>query len=92
MTRLMVCLLIVSFFSTWVSAQDPIKPIPRRLPAQSEYKLPAETREKLEKKVQELEKANASLANDPLFADVDIYRKAVEYALRNNEFYSAGDI
>ncbi|RCS46279.1 hypothetical protein DTL42_14995 [Bremerella cremea] len=92
MIRPLVCLLLVSFFGTSVSAQDPIKPIPRRLPAQSDYQLPAETREKLEKRVQEVEKANASLANDPLFADVDIYRKAVEYALRNNEFYGAGDI
>ncbi|PQO28671.1 hypothetical protein C5Y97_23090 [Blastopirellula marina] len=92
MIRPLVCLFLVSSLAATLSAQEPLKPIPRRLPAPSDYQLPAETRESLEKRVQEIEKANASLADNPLFADVDIYRKAVEYALHNNEFYGKGDI
>lgn len=92
MIRPLVCLLLATLFTSAASAQEPIKPIPRRLPAQSNYKLPAEISEKLEDRVLELEKANESIADDPLFADVDIYRKAVEFALVNNEFYSEKDI
>ena len=92
MIRVSACLLLALLFAPVASAQQEIPPIPRRLPAVSDYQLPAETKESLEKQLAEIEKANAELSDNPLFADIDIYRKAVDYALKHNEFYSKGDI
>ncbi|PQO45516.1 prolyl oligopeptidase family serine peptidase [Blastopirellula marina] len=92
MIRISACLLLALLFTPIAAAQQEIPPIPRRLPAVSEYQLPAETKESLEKQLAVVEKANAELSDNPLFADVDVYRKAVEYALKHNEFYGKGDI
>lgn len=54
--------------------------------------LPAEQREQLAARLAEIETAAASVANDPLFADVAILTKAVKLALEFNEFYNPQDV
>ncbi len=92
MNRASMCLLLVGLFATTALAQDPIQPIARRLPAKSDYKLPEPTKKNLEARIAEVEKFSANVKDNPLFADVDIYRKAVEYAIKHGEFYREADI
>ncbi|MBA2113048.1 carboxylesterase family protein [Bremerella alba] len=92
MNRVSICYLFVCLFATSALAQDAIKPIARRLPAKSDYTLPEPTKKNLEARIAEVEKFSAQVKDNPHFADVDIYRKAVEYAIEHGEFYGAGDI
>lgn len=54
--------------------------------------LPAEQREQLAARLAEIETAAASVADNPLFADVAILTKAVKLALEFNEFYNPQDV
>ncbi len=92
MIRASISLSLLLLFASLTVAQDPIKPIPRRLPAKSDYKLPEPTKKNLQDRIEEVEKFSAPIQDNPLFADVDVYRKAVEFALKHNEFYGEGDI
>ncbi|WDI43996.1 prolyl oligopeptidase family serine peptidase [Bremerella sp. P1] len=92
MNRASICLLFVCLFATSGFAQDAIKPIARRLPAKSDYSLPEPTKKNLEARLAEIEKFSAPVKDNPLFADVDVYRKAVEFAIKHGEFYGEGDI
>lgn len=92
MNRALMCLLFVCLFAASALAQDAIKPIPRRLPAKSDYTLPEPTKKNLEARIAEVEKFSREVKDNPLFADVDVYRKAVEFAIKHGEFYNEGDL
>jgi len=92
MIRASICLLFACLLAAPAVAQDAISPITRRLPAKSDYQLPEPTKKNLEARIAEVEKFSAQVKDNPLFADVDIYRKAVEFAIKHGEFYSEGDL
>jgi dienelactone hydrolase len=85
-----LALLLVASLATLVDAED-FPPIARVLPPEG-MELPADVGSRLEA---ELAKANgrfADLAEHPLSADVEIYLKAVRYALFLHEFYDKRDV
>lgn len=73
-------------------ADEKIPPIPRRLPAKSDYKLSEEEQKRLKEATQKSRKALEAVEDKPLYADAAIYQKAVEFALDWDEFYGKGDI
>ncbi|MEW4452305.1 prolyl oligopeptidase family serine peptidase [Bremerella sp. JC817] len=92
MIRPSVAVVLIALFVSFAAAEDPIKPIPHRLPAPSNYKLPEETRKSLEADLAKAVEACAKVEDHALAADATVYCKAVEYALKHNEFYGEGDI
>ncbi|MBI1247794.1 prolyl oligopeptidase family serine peptidase [bacterium] len=92
MFRSSICLALVAFFFSFAAAQDPIQPIPRRLPPKSSYQLPEKTEKELRARLADVSKSLEKVKDNPNFADADCFRKAVEFALENGEFYGEGDI
>ncbi|MEM7012266.1 MAG: alpha/beta hydrolase-fold protein [Verrucomicrobiota bacterium] len=82
-----VLALVVCFSSAF--AQDPIEPIPRRIPPVG-IDVPDEVRQQL---LAELDKLDAALADlDPKDrADIQVLLKGVRFALINGEFYQEKD-
>jgi predicted esterase len=87
-----LAVLIGGFFSVaFLSAAD-LSPIQRALPNVGQA-LSAPDRERLSARVLELKKLfKQPMANVPLIADVQIFIKAVDFALRFNEFYVKNDV
>ncbi|MCM8526772.1 MAG: prolyl oligopeptidase family serine peptidase [Lentisphaeraceae bacterium] len=84
-TRVLLSLILLSFS---IQAQE-IKKIPRKLPPKG-IELPADQRIKIQDRYNSLLQ-KLSTINHKLKADVDIYAKAVKYALLNGEFYKKKD-
>ena len=72
------------------SVSQALEPIARRVPPPG-IELPAEVREKLTAELAEVRKRFETVVDHPLAADVEIYLKAVDYALQHSEFYSQKD-
>jgi acetyl esterase/lipase len=81
------------------STQSPAQaPIPRTLPPKG-IELPAadaaklrEGLDALEARIQKAKKSDKAARLEPRFADVEIYAKAVSYAVENGEFFNAREI
>src|SRR5688500_9417444 len=73
-----------------VAAGQTIPPIPRLLPPEG-IDIPAEVRERLEDSLAAAKKRFTAVEQHDLAADVEVYLKAVEYALLHREFYGAKD-
>lgn len=73
-----------------VAQADAIPPIPRKLPPQGK-KLKAEVREKLTKKLNDVQQQLEAHGNQPFVSDVHIFTDAVKLALLHDEFYRKGD-
>ncbi len=75
--------------ATTAPALDPIAPIVRILPPEEgAVALPPELRDPLEKRVSSLSEQIRKIERDPHAADAAVLVKAVDFALRNGEFYS----
>lgn len=72
-----------------VLAVDPT--IERRLPPPG-IEIPEADRERLAVGVRALQEEMSSLQDRPHFSDVEVFVKAVEFALRHNEFYNEKDV
>jgi predicted esterase len=72
------------------AAAQPLKPIPRVLPPPG-IEVPRETREKLQKQLAATQNRLARHADHPLAPDVEIFTKAVDFALQFGEFYAPKD-
>ncbi|MEQ8790467.1 MAG: prolyl oligopeptidase family serine peptidase [Pirellulaceae bacterium] len=79
-------LLAILFTCAAHSAAEDLQPIPRRLPPEG-IELPREDVEKLTAELAALHARLEKTADHPLAADVAIYAKAVDFALRHREFY-----
>ena len=81
--HLLPLLALVSLVGAEAAKLDPIPPIPRRIPAQG-IEIPEALRTQL---LQRLEQAQAEPEKLRRHPDVDVFRKAVRFALLNGEFY-----
>ncbi len=86
------CLGLVLVLSWTAAARPEIPAIERRLPPTDGVTIPAATRTELTARLAAVQRRLDGLAKHPLHADVAALSKAVDYALRHNEFYSAGEI
>jgi dienelactone hydrolase len=77
--------------ATHPAAAAELEPIPRRLPPQG-IELPAEDPANIAAQLEARQARLAKFAGHPLAADVEIYIKAVDYAVRHREFYDAKQI
>ena len=77
-------LLIFSFFTGFSSAQD-YKEIPRRIPPKGKTLKPEETK-KLNEGLKNLKKLLDTISH-PLKADAEVFYKAVDFAVKHDEFY-----
>ncbi len=73
------------------AADAQIPAIPRTVPPPG-IQLPAQQRERLARRVQDLKKRLEGVKNHPLAADAEIFIKAVDFALRHDEFYAESEI
>src|SRR2546430_958213 len=93
-SRIALCL--ACFVTGSVFSADAIPPIPRVLPPEG-IEIPAEVRARLEtrlavtKKRLEADRSPWLIPGDQIHPDIDIFLKAVDYALRHREFYVAKD-
>jgi hypothetical protein len=78
-------------FSFVAAAQPPVRQPAKSVPPPG-IEVPAADRAELEAGLQRLDAATGSLQGNPLLPDVLIYREAVRYALKYNEFFSPGEI
>src|SRR5688500_20361558 len=88
MTRFLSLAFTLFFVAT--SLGETIPPIPRLLPPEG-IEIPAEVRERLENGLAAAKKRFKDAEKHDLAADVEIYLKAVEYALLHRELYDAKD-
>ncbi len=96
-------LLISLFLIPNIHAADPIKPIPRRIPPKG-IAIREVDRARIQSRLDDVIKAFNHLRTQPIAsrkqthlikqhaADVDIYLKAVRFALLHGEFYAKGDV
>lgn len=71
-------------------ADDALPLIPRRIPPQG-VEMPESVRKPLQETAAKLRKDLEAARAHPLIEDVEIFVKAVDFALRHGEFYSAKD-
>lgn len=91
--HLLIAFSLIASFATGFTAQaQSIPAIPRRIPPIDGIQLPAEKKQQLQKDLAALKKRLSTITKHPLAADVEIYAKAVDYALRHDEFYSVKQI
>jgi hypothetical protein len=94
--RLILSIQIIALIGPLAHAADPIPPIPRVLPPEG-LEIPADIRSRLENRLATIRKrleADQSpwlFPTDQVHADIDIFLKAVDYALRHREFYVPRD-
>ncbi|NNE90236.1 MAG: prolyl oligopeptidase family serine peptidase [Verrucomicrobiales bacterium] len=91
MSRFTAALTVSLLFTAFLPGQDALAPIPaidRRIPPISDIFLPADERETIEKRLAGFEDKLFEISGEEYDADVAVLVKAVEYALRHNEFYS----
>jgi poly(3-hydroxybutyrate) depolymerase len=86
---LVLGLILAVFFPAFLSeAQDaPIAPITRVLPKLGGLPLPAELKNRLEKEIADLVDPMWEISSHEHSADAEVLVKAVEFALRHDEFY-----
>ncbi|MCC9605181.1 hypothetical protein LOC68_24245 [Blastopirellula sp. JC732] len=72
-------------------AQDAIPPITRVLPPPG-IEIDAKAKEELTSRLDALQQKLATIQNNPLAVDAEVYLKAVSLALRNGEFYKPKDV
>ena len=82
-------LLLIFLFTSYSLQAQNIKPITRKLPPKG-IKVPDDQRSKIEKSYNSLIQ-KLSKINHPQKADVEIYSKAVKFALIHGEFYKKQD-
>jgi dienelactone hydrolase len=90
-TTLRTLSMIVLLIPCSIVWADPIPEITRRLPPAG-IELSAADRARIESGLEQLKKRLAVTPDDRLQADVEIYAKAVDYALQFDEFYDAKEI
>ena len=81
------CLVLLSSF-TWMQAAEGLPPIPRKLPDIGKA-MPEADITRLQTACDALGAQLLALGNPPLIADVAVYHKALQFALRWGEFYDA---
>jgi predicted esterase len=86
----LLSLLALSLLCTAARAADAIPPIARVLPPEG-LEIPADVRTRLEARLATTKKRLEAVNNADLKPDIEIYTKAVDYALRHREFYVAND-
>ena len=86
--RLLLCL--VSLASPALAAAEDLLPIPRVLPPEG-IEIPAEVRQRLETRLAATKKRLEGVQDRVYRADVEIFTKAVEYAIFHREFYAEKD-
>jgi predicted esterase len=84
----LACAFSLLLIAACCPGQD-IAPIPRHLPAAGSP-LPAEARTRLAGELKQLEERIASAGDQALIADAGVFAKAVDFALRFDEFYDKG--
>ncbi|MCM8532986.1 MAG: prolyl oligopeptidase family serine peptidase [Lentisphaeraceae bacterium] len=85
MYKSVICIVVIfSFFVGALNAQD-YKEIPRRIPPKGKVLKPEET-QKLKEGLKELKTLLDSISH-PLKADAEVFYKAVEFAVKHDEFY-----
>lgn len=89
--RLLVCSALSLLMVAVALAEDPIKPIPRRLPPESKEPLDPAIQAKLQQRLKDLRGQFQQVADHPLAADAEVYLKSVELALHHGEFYKKGE-
>ena len=87
-----VAILLALTLSTASRADDPIAPIPRLLPPPGTVELPPALRSDLEERVVVYADRLWEIEHKDHIADVGALVKAVDFALRHNEFYSEKEI
>jgi poly(3-hydroxybutyrate) depolymerase len=83
-----LCALLLLLGAACCPGQD-IAPIPRHLP-QAGSPLPAEARTRLAAQLKQLEERISASGDQALLADAGVFAKAVDLALRFDEFYDKG--
>jgi len=73
-------------------AQTEIPEIARRIPPTSKFKMPAEKKQELQDRLEQLDKQANSLSDHALIEDATVFLKAVDWALKWNEFYKPQDL
>ena len=76
--------------STLTALAEPIPPIPRRLPPAG-MKLEGTVRTELEQRLSRVQERFSRHADHPLAPDIEVFIRAVQSALRYDEFYSDQD-
>jgi len=89
---ILVLIVTIAGLSLLARAAETIAPIPRRLPPPDGIVLPAKQEKQLQQDLAAVQKRMAALKNHPSRPDVEIYTKAVRYALLHNEFYNKNEI
>ncbi|MEX0819695.1 MAG: prolyl oligopeptidase family serine peptidase [Pirellulaceae bacterium] len=84
-----ICIVLTLLLGT--SAQSAPPSIERRLPPPG-IEIPANQRERLAVEVKALQEQLQSIQTQSRSADVEVFVKAVDFALRHNEFYHAKDV
>lgn len=87
--HLLCCATFATLFSIVVRAETPN--IVRRLPPDG-IEIKSADRQRLEAAVDSLEQEFAAIASNKHAADVEVFIKAVDFALIHNEFYNAKDV
>ncbi len=85
MKPLWLCLICGTLLQAQTS--EPWQPIPRRLPPQG-IEVPQEVRRQLSSRLEALAKRADQLHGQPEWADVEVFLKAVRFALDHGEFYN----
>lgn len=88
--RIMQLTALAVIVSTAAAVAKPIPTIPRRLPPAG-IKLDDAVRDELVKRVGQVRARFSELEKHPQAADVDVFIRAVELALRHDEFYNDND-
>ena len=90
--RVTSLLILLCLIATSLPAEElaPIPPIKRLLPPPG-IEIPAEVRSELQTKLDALEPQIKAIGNSKIREDIEIFTKAVAYALRFDEFYDKKD-
>src|SRR5437867_3044350 len=88
--RITLILSVAWLFVASAPAADTIPPIPRVLPPEG-LDIPADVRTRLETRLATTKKRLDAVNNARLKPDVEVFTKAVEYALLHHEFYVEKD-
>lgn len=83
--------LMVFLATSRLTAADLIPQIPRLIPPDG-IRLPDDEQTRLKSELAQLQRRLAAVPDNPQLPDVEVLAKAVEFALRHNEFYSPKDV
>ena len=85
--RIFICSLVLIVSVSFAQTAPTLRSIPP-----PGIELSPTERAELGSRLQNLQRATAALAGNPLLPDVLIYQEAVRYALENNEFFKADEV